>query len=156
MASGWVRRRRWSPLPCPPRALSPWCWRRTRWPCLLGDEKSPVASGADAGGHEHHIASNKWWSATNRGGPWSPQFQKIFDKAGMSLDDPANKVRVPGHRGPHPEAYHQWVLRSLSRATNQCRSMAQCRALLTDELRRLASQITRKESIMNRWVTGLE
>ncbi|MBN9681091.1 MULTISPECIES: AHH domain-containing protein [unclassified Corallococcus] len=120
------------------------------------DEKSPVASGADAEGHEHHIASNKWWSATNRGGPWSPQFQKIFDKAGMSLDDPANKVRVPGHRGPHPEAYHQWVLKSLSRATRQCRSMEQCRALLTNELRSLARQITEKGGIMNRWVTGLE
>ncbi|NOK22542.1 AHH domain-containing protein [Corallococcus carmarthensis] len=120
------------------------------------DDKGPVASGADAEGHEHHIASNKWWSATNRGGPWSPQFQKIFDKAGMSLDDPANKVRVPGHRGPHPEAYHQWVLTALSRATKQCSSIAQCRTLLTNELRSLASQITNKRSIMNRWVTGLE
>ncbi|WP_338268974.1 AHH domain-containing protein [Corallococcus caeni] len=120
------------------------------------DEKSPVASGADAEGHEHHIASNKWWSATNRGGPWSPQFQKIFDKAGMSLDDPANKVRVPGHRGPHPEAYHQRVLNALRRATKDCSSMESCRALLTKELRSLASQIRKEGTLLNRWVTGLE
>ncbi|NNB92154.1 AHH domain-containing protein, partial [Corallococcus exiguus] len=120
------------------------------------DEKSPVASGADAGGHEHHIASNKWWSATNRGGPWSPQFQKIFDKAGMSLDDPANKVRVPGHRGPHPEAYHKKVLKDLKDATAQCRTMQDCRVSLTRALQRLANQIQKEGTDLNRWVTGVE
>ena len=120
------------------------------------DDKGPVASGADADGHEHHIASNKWWSATNRGGPWSPQFQKIFDKAGMSLDDPANKVRVPGHRGPHPEAYHRKVLRALTDATAECGSMSECRALLTRELRELASRIIKPGTDLNRWVTGLD
>ncbi|MHA7627452.1 AHH domain-containing protein [Corallococcus sp. M7] len=120
------------------------------------DEKSPVASDADAEGHEHHIASNKWWSATNRGGPWSPQFQKIFDKAGMSLDDPANKVRVPGHRGPHPRQYHEQVLDTLSRATRTCNSMASCRAQLTKALDRLAAEIIKKGSDLNRMVTGLE
>ncbi|NNB95179.1 AHH domain-containing protein [Corallococcus exiguus] len=120
------------------------------------DEKSPVASGADAGGHEHHIASNKWWSATNRGGPWSPQFQKIFDKAGMSLDDPANKVRVPGHRGPHPRQYHDHVLETLARSTRTCSSLASCRAQLIKALRELAGEIVQKGSRLNRMVTGLE
>ncbi|NOK35554.1 AHH domain-containing protein [Corallococcus exercitus] len=120
------------------------------------DEKSPVASGADVEGPEHHIASNKFWTATNRGGPWSPQFQKIFDKAGMSLDDPANKVRVPGHRGPHPQEYHEQVFRTLDRATRTCNSMASCRAQLTKALGRLAEEITRIGSDLNRMVTGLE
>ncbi|WP_223641274.1 AHH domain-containing protein [Corallococcus sp. EGB] len=120
------------------------------------DDKGPVASGADAEGHEHHIASNKWWSATNRGGPWSPRFQKIFDKAGMSLDDPANKVRVPGHKGPHPEAYHRRVFTTLRDATAKCRTMQDCRASLTKALRSLASEIQEKGTDLNRWVTGLE
>ncbi|MGE6761595.1 AHH domain-containing protein [Corallococcus interemptor] len=53
--------------------------------------------------HEHDIATIKWWDATNLGGPWSPRIQKLFNRAGMSLDDSANKVRVPGHKGPHPQ-----------------------------------------------------
>ncbi|NPC46154.1 hypothetical protein D7X99_17975 [Corallococcus sp. AB032C] len=120
------------------------------------DEKSPVASGADVDGPEHHIASNKFWTASNRGGPWSPKFQRIFDKAGMSLDDPANKVRVPGHRGPHPEAYHQKVFDALERVSKRCRSMQDCRAALTRELRNLAKVINERGTDLNRWVTGLE
>lgn len=30
---------------------------------------------------------------------------------------PPIKVRIPGHRGPHPEAYHAEVYDRLSRAT---------------------------------------
>ncbi|MFB1484295.1 AHH domain-containing protein [Corallococcus sp. RDP092CA] len=120
------------------------------------DDKGPVASGADVDGPEHHIASNKFWTATNRGGPWSPKFQRIFDKAGMSLDDPANKVRVPGHRGPHPEAYHQKVFDALERVTKRCRSMQDCRAALARELRILANVINQRGTDLNRWVTGLE
>ncbi|RKH87789.1 hypothetical protein D7Y21_17610 [Corallococcus sp. AB045] len=120
------------------------------------DEKSPVATGVDVKGQEHHIASNKFWNATNRGGPWSPKFQEIFDKAGMSLDDAANKVSVPGHRGPHPEAYHQKVFKVLRDATEPCRTMQDCRVALTKALRRLASQIQAKGTDLNRWVTGLE
>jgi hypothetical protein len=35
----------------------------------------------------------------------------------MTLEDAANRVRIPGHRGPHPEAYHREVFNRLSRAT---------------------------------------
>ncbi len=35
----------------------------------------------------------------------------------MTLDDVANRVRVPGHGGPHPNAYHTEVFDRLSRAT---------------------------------------
>ena len=66
-----------------------------------------TGSGSGSGGPVHHIATNKNWDSPARGGPWSPRFEKLFKKAGMSLDDAANKVAVPGHRGPHPEAYHE-------------------------------------------------
>ncbi|HEY6124690.1 MAG TPA: AHH domain-containing protein, partial [Steroidobacteraceae bacterium] len=49
--------------------------------------------------------------------PWSPRFSDMAKKAGMTLDDLANKVDVPGHRGPHPQSYHQAVFDRLTGAT---------------------------------------
>jgi hypothetical protein len=109
----------------------------------------PVATAA----HEHHIATNKWWDSTHLGGPWSPRFQKLFDRAGMSLDDAANKVRVPGHKGPHPVEYHRDVLKRLNEAMEDCSSMKQCRESLTSALRELAAEISTPGSKLNRLVT---
>jgi hypothetical protein len=64
----------------------------------------------------HHICTNKNDISTARGGPWSPRFQKIFDKAGYDMDDAINKIGIPGHAGPHPEAYHSEVLGRLESA----------------------------------------
>jgi hypothetical protein len=80
----------------------------------LGTSAS-AAEGVDASGHEHHIASNKFDKATHSGGPWTPRFRQIFEKAGMSLDDSANKVRVQGHKGPHPREYHEEIFERLTR-----------------------------------------
>ena len=33
------------------------------------------------------------------------------------LNDPLNKVTVPGHKGPHPEAMHQEIYKRLSEAS---------------------------------------
>lgn len=64
----------------------------------------------------HHVMTNKNRVSTARGGPWTPRFEDMAKRAGMTLDDAANKV-VPGHRGPHPEAYHKEVFNRLSYAT---------------------------------------
>ena len=109
----------------------------------------PVATAV----HEHHIATNKWWDSTNLGGPWSPRFQEIFDRAGMSLDDAANKVRVPGHKGPHPREYHEAVYRRLDEATTGCRSMSRCAEALTQELRELARELLVPDSKFNKLIT---
>ncbi|NTX37561.1 AHH domain-containing protein [Myxococcus sp. CA033] len=112
--------------------------------------------GAGAGrveGHDHHIASNKFWKDTRSGGPWSPRFQRLFDRAGMSLDDSENIVRVRGHKGPHPEAYHRIVLRRLDAALVDCRTMQQCREVLTVELRRLGQEVATPGSDLNKLVT---
>ena len=49
-----------------------------------------------------HIAKIRYTeagsTATHSGGPWSPRFQELFDRAGMSLDDAANRVQVSGHK----------------------------------------------------------
>ncbi|RKG67046.1 hypothetical protein D7W79_35805 [Corallococcus exercitus] len=113
-----------------------------------------AAAPVDAEGHDHHIATNKWWKATNNEGPWSPRFQEIFDRAGMALDDPANIVRVKGHKGPHPLAYHQRIFRRLDAATRTCRTMEQCREALTAELDKLAQEIAAPDTLLNRLVTG--
>ncbi len=110
----------------------------------------------DAEGPKHHIATDKWWDSTDNGGPWSPKFQEIFDKAGMSLNDPANIVRVPGHQGPHPREYHEVIWRRLRDATRRCGTMQQCREALTAELRRLAREISTPGSDLNKLVARSE
>ncbi|WNZ59101.1 AHH domain-containing protein [Myxococcus sp. MxC21-1] len=109
----------------------------------------PLATAA----HEHHIATNKWWDATNLGGPWSPRFQKLFDRAGMSLNAAANKVRVPGHKGPHPQKYHEEIYERLEDAMEGCRSIQRCREALVGELQVLAKEITKQGSRLNALVT---
>jgi hypothetical protein len=118
---------------------------------------SGVAAGpVDAEGPKHHIATDKWWDSTDEGGPWSPRFQEIFDKAGMSLDDPANIVRVQGHKGPHPREYHAQVLRRLIAATRRCSTMQQCREAVTAELNRLGREIATPGTRLNKLVTRSE
>lgn len=101
----------------------------------------------------HHIATICNDKSTARGGTWSPRFREIFAKAGMTLDDPANKMPLPGHYGPHPERYHRIVYKALSEATETCRSIVECRAALADQLRRLAHQIATPGTELNQLVT---
>lgn len=91
-----------------------------------------------------------------RGGPWTPRLKEFFDKAGMSMEDPANKVPIRGHKGPHPEAYHQEVFQRLGRAVKGCETTAQCRAALTRELERLAQELKRMGSELNKLVARTE
>jgi hypothetical protein len=78
---------------------------------------------------------------------------KLFDRAGMPLDDPANKVRVKGHKGPHPEEYHREVYRRLNDAVEDCSSMRQCREALTAELKKLAQEIATEGTHLNKLIT---
>lgn len=119
---------------------------------VYGAASRPV----DAEWREHHIATDKWNEATHSGGPWTPKFKKLFDQAGMSLNDPANKVRVRGHQGPHPEEYHQEVFRRLRDAMRGCRSMQQYRDALTAELKKLAQEISTEGTYLNRLITRSE
>ncbi len=52
--------------------------------------------------------------------------KEFFDKAGMSMEDRANKVPIPGHKGPHPEEYHKEVFRRLGNAVKRCETTQQC------------------------------
>ncbi|KFE68572.1 AHH domain-containing protein [Hyalangium minutum] len=101
----------------------------------------------------HHIATICNDTSTARGGPWTPRFRVIFAKAGMSMDDPANKMPLPGHYGPHPERYHQIVYDELFTATSTCRSILDCRERLTRALRVLAKDISTPGTELNQLLT---
>jgi hypothetical protein len=125
---------------------------------------SMAARGAPAGAsaraqppkkpHVHHIATVENTKSTVRGGPWTPLFKRIFDKAGMSMQDRANKVQLPGHYGPHPQEYHQAVLDDLDKATNNCPNQQACALALRQALQKLAAEIASQGSRLNRLLTS--
>ncbi|GEL68469.1 AHH domain-containing protein [Myxococcus virescens] len=96
-----------------------------------GDETGPV----------HHICTNKSPISDATGGPWTPECERIFKKAGMTLEDAANKVRLNGHEGPHPEFYHNQVMTRLERSVTRCRTTESCRASLLKELAKIADEL---------------
>ena len=107
----------------------------------------------DAEGPEHHLATDKWTEATHSGGPWTPKFQELFDRAGMSLNDPANIVRIRGHKGPHPQEYHEEVYTRLREAMQGCRTLHHCQESLKVALKELADEVALEGSRLNTLVT---
>ena len=73
----------------------------------------------------HHIATNKSIASG-----WTAQYAQVFSKAGMTLDDAANKMVLTGHSGPHTEAYKQYVLTTLQNAVEGLSGADYKRALL--------------------------
>ncbi|MDY7232893.1 AHH domain-containing protein [Hyalangium rubrum] len=116
-----------------------------------------MAAGAGRGNdtciETHHIATICNDKSASRGGPWTPRFRELFAKAGMKLNDPANRLPVQGHKGPHPERYHRIVYDRVVRATATCRSITECRAKLTQTLERLAQEIGTPGTELNQLVT---
>ncbi|QDE66286.1 MULTISPECIES: AHH domain-containing protein [Myxococcus] len=102
---------------------------------------------------DHHLATNKNSVSTARGGPWTPRFKRVFKKAGMKLEDPENIVPVAGHKGPHPQRYHELVFRRLDSATAHCRSVEECRTILTKALQRLAKEAVTQGTDINKLLT---
>ncbi|MCE9668487.1 AHH domain-containing protein [Myxococcus stipitatus] len=105
------------------------------------------------GSQSHHLATDKNDISRARGGPWTPEFRRIFKRAGMELKDPENIVDVPGHRGPHPRRYHELVFRRLNEAVEGCRSVESCRKALTAELQKLAREAVKKGTEIHRLLT---
>ncbi|MFE8602728.1 AHH domain-containing protein [Archangium violaceum] len=101
----------------------------------------------------HHLATNKNRISDSRGGPWTPRFELIFAKAGMSLEDAANKVYLLKHAGPHSEAYHTEVFARLSEAVQTCSTKDACRIALKEELNKIADQVCTPGSRLHRLAT---
>ncbi|NNB88672.1 SitA5 family polymorphic toxin [Corallococcus exiguus] len=95
----------------------------------------------DAEGPVHHICTNKNSISAATGGPWTPRCEDVFRKAGMTLEDASNKVRLKGHEGPHPGQYHEKVVLRLERAVFRCRSAESCRSSLMTELAKIANEL---------------
>ncbi|MDC0707676.1 AHH domain-containing protein [Stigmatella sp. ncwal1] len=103
-------------------------------------------------GPAHHICTNKNLVSAATGGPWTPLCEKIFKKAGMTLEDAANKVQLKGHEGPHPELYHKKVVSRLQDAVSRCRTTEACRANLKEELAKIADELTTPGSPLRRLI----
>jgi hypothetical protein len=71
----------------------------------------------------------------------------------MRMKDTENIVPIEGHRGPHPQDYHELVYESLNRALRNCRTIADCRVRLLVALDDLAQSIATPGSDLNRLVT---
>jgi hypothetical protein len=108
-------------------------------------------SKGDAPGH--HIATNKNSSSEDSGGPWTPRFENLFKKAGMTLADPANIVYLMGHQGPHPEEYHRVVFARLFVVFDTCKSPEDCKRMLINALDNLAAEICKPGSVLNKLLT---
>ncbi|QRK13614.1 AHH domain-containing protein [Archangium violaceum] len=101
----------------------------------------------------HHLATNKNDTSTLRGGPWTPLFEEFFELAGMSLDAKENLVYLKGHKGPHPEAYHQALYDELRRAMSGCGTAALCKNKLVEVLAKIADEVCTPGSRLHRLIT---
>ncbi|WP_043428162.1 AHH domain-containing protein [Cystobacter fuscus] len=109
----------------------------------------------DAEGPVHHLCTNKNMVSGASGGPWTPLCEKLFGRAGMTLGDVANQVRLKAHQGPHPQAYHQAVIDRLQKALGRCKSEETCRPRLVEELAKIANDLLTPGSDLRRLiVTG--
>jgi hypothetical protein len=102
---------------------------------------------------KHHMATIANKKSTLRGGPWTQRFEDLFARAGMRLKDPENIVPIKGHKGPHPQRYHDIVYTRLRRAMGDCGTIAECRARLLPALDELAKLISTPGTELNRLVT---
>ncbi len=101
----------------------------------------------------HHLATNKNDTSEIRGGPWTPRFEELFERVGMTLDDPANLAYLRNHQGPHPEAYHAEVFQRLDDVLQDCGTVSRCRALFVEELKRLKGEVCTPGSRLHQLVT---
>ena len=101
---------------------------------------------------KHHICTDKSTTPGTNGGPWTPDFKVMFDRAGMSMQDPANLVDLPDHFGPHPEVYHDYVYTYLQEQTVGLEGQEYTDAF-KQALLNLKTEITTPGSYLNTLVT---
>jgi RHS repeat-associated protein len=114
----------------------------------------PVVSGAvvkqggklvknvDDIGETHHIATDK---SINSG--FTEQFKQLFSKAGLTLNNDINKIKVIGHKGRHSAKYHQWVLDRLTNATEGLRGSDYKDALI-EELFAIGQDVVKNPQLL--------
>jgi hypothetical protein len=81
----------------------------------------------------HHIATDKH-------SVFTPRFKELFDRAGLSLQSAWNRIRVPGHVGPHGDFYNRLVLQRLETAVG-AKSGSAAKSALIQELKSIRRDI---------------
>lgn len=57
--------------------------------------------------------------ATNKSSKYTEEMRALAKKYDLDLDQPWNKEPLPGHMGRHTDAYHEWVLEQMRRASRE-------------------------------------
>jgi HNH/ENDO VII superfamily nuclease len=120
---------------------------------VAGVAAGTVASVVGSACTDGTVATNKNDISAVYGGPWTPLFKRLFTRAGMSLDAAENLVYLKGHKGPHPEAYHEAVYDKLRAALSDCETVARCRLSLAKTLKEIADETCTPGSRLHRLVT---
>ncbi|KAB2964111.1 MAG: hypothetical protein F9K16_05115 [Thermoanaerobaculia bacterium] len=132
-------------------------------PASRGDLVSSVEGGLQSLGNPvgatvtlrttiHHIATNKNLISRAAGGPYTPRFRAIFERARMTLESALNKIPILGHRGPHPE-YNRVVYQRLRSAVDGLDGVAY-REALERELVAIGQESATMGTVLNRLLTG--
>jgi hypothetical protein len=102
---------------------------------------------------EHHILTNKNTVSTASGGPWTPKFEAIAKRAGYTLKDSLNLIRVKDHHGPHPELYHRTIFARLVIAMKNKTGKAATEAF-EKEMGAIRNELAKPGTELNRLITG--
>jgi hypothetical protein len=73
----------------------------------------------------HHIGSR-----------YDDRMKALFDEAGLDIESAYNKVKIPGHQGPHGDGYNDYIYQRL-RAVTDGKSGPEFTAALKEELLQL-------------------
>ncbi|RFZ92853.1 hypothetical protein D0C36_15795 [Mucilaginibacter conchicola] len=98
----------------------------------------------------HHIFTNKNYK---RGEQWSKKFEPLFQEAGYKLNDAINKVKVLGHRGPHPDEYHKEIYNRLIDAVEGLKGEKYLKAFEAT-LNQLSEEVSKQGTRLNKLITG--
>lgn len=103
----------------------------------------------------HHICTNKCTSGANGQIAWTKEYQRFFDGADLNINRATeNLVAVPGHRGPHPIEYHQYVYGSLEQATQGLAPRTPAyKEAVTKTLDGIKKEALTVGSEVNKWLT---
>ncbi len=100
---------------------------------------------------DHHIQTDKNNKSTASGGPYTPKFEDLANKRGTTLQDRANIMPLPGHRGPHPD-YNKAVYDRMKSATEGLKGDAFNQAY-DRELARIRIETATVGSVLNKLAT---
>jgi RHS repeat-associated protein len=103
---------------------------------------------------KHHLCTDKNCISAARGGPWTPRFKELLEGAGIDLNDVENIVRVAGHKGPHPEEYHEYLYEKLLESVEGLkRGTSEYREAIEKVLEQTGREANMPGSQVNIWLT---